>query len=131
MGIQTQDLQEFCFVSLTLSSFNHSEKFSKYQHNLICLVSLPGFLSGSGIKNPPANAGDLGDPGSTPGSGRSPGEGNGNPLQYSCLENSMGRGAWWAIVHGVAKSQTRLKHACYYLDTSPRMTVPVFQSTAC
>ena len=43
-----------------------------------------------------------------PGSGRSPGEGNGNPLQYSCLGNSMGRGAWWATVHGVAKSQTQL-----------------------
>ena len=48
-----------------------------------------GFSGGSGIKNPPANAGDWG---STPGSGRSPGEGNGNPLQYSCLENSMDRG---------------------------------------
>ena len=46
--------------------------------------------------------------GSTPGSGRSPGQGNGNPLQYYCLENSMGRGAWQDIVHGVAKSQTRL-----------------------
>ena len=49
-----------------------------------------------------------GDPGSITGWGRSPGEGNGNPLQYSCLENSMDRGAWWATVHGVAKSQTRL-----------------------
>ena len=49
----------------------------------------------------------VGDTGSIPGSGRSPGEGNGNPLQYSCLENSMGRGAWQATVHGVAKSQTR------------------------
>ena len=48
------------------------------------------------------------DPGSIPGWGRSPGEGNGNPLQYSCLENSMDRGAWWATVYGVAKSQTRL-----------------------
>ena len=47
-------------------------------------------------------------PGSVPGSGRSPGEGNGNLLQYSCLENRMGRGAWWATVHGVAKSQTQL-----------------------
>ena len=47
---------------------------------------------------------------STPGSGRSPGEGNGNPLQYSCLENSMDRGAWWATVHGVAKSWTRLSN---------------------
>ena len=53
-----------------------------------------GFPSDSGIKNPPANAGDAGDMGLTPGSGRSPGEGNGNPLQYSCLENSMDRGAW-------------------------------------
>ena len=46
------------------------------------------------------------DPGSIPGSGRSPGEGSGNPLQYFCLENSMDRGAWWAIVHGVTKSWT-------------------------
>ena len=45
---------------------------------------------------------------SIPGSERSPGEGNGNPLQYSCLENSVDRGTWWAIVHGVAKSQTQL-----------------------
>ena len=51
---------------------------------------------------------NAGDPGSIPGSGRSPGEGNGNPLQYSCLENPMDRGAWLATVHGVAKSQTRL-----------------------
>ena len=50
--------------------------------------------------------------GSIPGSGRSTGIGNGTPLQYSCLENSMGRGAWWAPVHGVAKSQTRMiEHA--------------------
>ena len=48
------------------------------------------------------------DPASIPGSGRSPGEGNGNPLQYSCLENPMDRGVWQATVHGVAKSQTRL-----------------------
>ena len=52
------------------------------------------------VKNPPANAGD---PGSLPGSGRSPGEGNGNPLQYSCLENPKDGGAWWATVHGVAR----------------------------
>ena len=56
------------------------------------------------IKNLPDNAGDAD---STPGSGRSPGEGNGNPLQYSCLENPMDRGTWWATVHGVAKSRTR------------------------
>ena len=51
---------------------------------------------------------NVGDLGSIPGSGRSPGEGKGNPLQYSCLENPMDRGAWWATVHGVAKSWTRL-----------------------
>ena len=52
------------------------------------------------IKNPPANAGDVG---SIPGSRRSPGEENGSPLHYSCLENPMDRGAWWGAVHGVAK----------------------------
>ena len=57
-------------------------------------------------KIPAANAGDVG---SIPGSGRFPGEGNGNPFQYSCLENPMDRGAWQATVHGVAKSQTQLK----------------------
>ena len=64
---------------------------------------LKGFPSGSEGK---ASACDAEDPGSIPGSGRSPGEGNGNPLQYSCLENPMDRGAWWATVHGVAKSWT-------------------------
>ena len=54
-------------------------------------------------KNPPANAGDSGDSDSIAGLGRSPGEGNGNPLQYSCLENPMDRGAWRAAVHGVTK----------------------------
>ena len=52
------------------------------------------------VKNLPAN---VGDPGSIPGLGRSPGKGNGHPLQYSCLENPMDRGAWWAAVHGAAK----------------------------
>ena len=55
-----------------------------------------------------ASARNAGDPGSIPGLGRSPGEGNGNPLQYSCLETFMDGGAWWATVHRVAKSQTRL-----------------------
>ena len=57
----------------------------------ICMTGFPG---GSMVKNPPDNAGDTGDAGSIPGSGRSPGEGNCNPLQYSVLENSMDRGAW-------------------------------------
>ena len=59
-----------------------------------------GFPGGSVVKNPPANAGDVG---LIPGSGRSPGEGNGNPLQYSCLENPMDGGAWQATVHKVSK----------------------------
>ena len=61
------------------------------------------------VKNPPANAEDIKDAGSMPGSRRSPGGGHGNPLQYSCLENPMDRGAWRATVSGVAKSQTLLK----------------------
>ena len=59
------------------------------------------------VKNPPANAGNSGDVGLIPGSGRSPGEGNSNPFQYSCLGNPMDRGGWWAIVHGVAKESDR------------------------
>ena len=66
-----------------------------------------GFPGGSEVK---ASASNAGDPGLIPGLGRSPGEGNGNPLQYSCLENPMDGGAWWATVHGVAKSQTRLSN---------------------
>ena len=58
------------------------------------------------VKNLPANAGEESDMGLIPGSGRSPGVGNGNPLQYACLENSMDRGAWQATVHGVTKNQT-------------------------
>ena len=61
------------------------------------------------IKNPPANARDIRDSGSIPGLRRSPGGGNSDPLQYSCLENPMDRGAWRATDHGVTKSQTRLK----------------------
>ena len=68
-------------------------------------LSSQGLPGGSEVKVSASNAGD---PGSIPGWGRSPGEGNGNPLQYSCLENPMDGGAWWATVHGVAKSWTRL-----------------------
>ena len=63
-----------------------------------------GFPGASLIKNLPANAGDMG---LISGSGRSPGEGNGNPVQYSCLGNPMDRGVWWAIVHGVTKELAR------------------------
>ena len=61
------------------------------------------------VKNPPVDAGDIRDAGSVPGLGRSPGERNGNPLQYSCLEKPMDRGDWKATVHRVAKSRTQLK----------------------
>ena len=69
------------------------------------MEGLPQRLSS---KESTCNAGDTGDMGLIPGSGRSPGEGHGNPLQYSCLENPMDRGAWWARVHGVTKIQTWL-----------------------
>ena len=62
----------------------------------------------SGGSDGKASAYNAGDPGSIPGLGRSPGEGNGNPFQYSCLENPMDGGAWWATVHGIAKSRTQL-----------------------
>ena len=65
-----------------------------------------GFPDGTMIKNPPANAGDTKDSGFIPESGISPGGGKGNPLQYSCLKKSTGRGAWRATVHEVIKSQT-------------------------
>ena len=69
-----------------------------------------GFPGGSECKASACNVGDLG---LIPGSGRSPGEGNGNPLQYSCLENHTDGGAWWATVHGVEKSPTRLSDFTY------------------
>ena len=71
------------------------------------LIAVEGFPGFSVVKNPPANAGDTG---SIPGSERSPRVGVGSPLQYSCLENSMDKGAWWATVTGVAKSQTQLSN---------------------
>ena len=89
------------------------------------------------VKNLPANAGDLD---LSLGSGRSPGEGNGNPLQYSCLESSTDRGAWWATVHGVAKSWTRLSdfhvtslytvYECMYFKTAMKANFSVLTLTA-
>ena len=72
------------------------------------LLDFPGGSDGK------ASAYHVGEPGSIPGFGRSPGEGNGNPLQYSCLENPMDGGAWWAAVHGVTKSQTRLSDFTFF-----------------
>ena len=77
--------------------------------HMLCYGRPPrGFAGGSVVKNSFANSGDAGDTGSVPGPGRSPRVGNGNPLQDSCLENCMDRGAWQATVDGVTKSQTRL-----------------------
>ena len=70
------------------------------------LEIIVGFLVGAVVKNLPASIGDARDTGSIPESGRSPGVGNGNPLQYSCLENSLDRGAWQATVPGFAESGT-------------------------
>ena len=78
---------------------------------LVNHISVPwDFPGGSVVKNPSANAGDAGDMGSNPESGRSPRGGNGNSLQYSCLKNPMDRGAWQATVHGIPKSQTQLSN---------------------
>ena len=66
------------------------------------------------VKNPPANAGDIRNAGLIPGLGRSPGEGHSHPLQYSCLETHMDRGAWWAALHWITESDTTeaTEHAC-------------------
>ena len=80
----------------------------------------PDFPGGSDGK---ASAYNAGDPGSIPGLGRSPGEGNGNRLQYSCLENPMDRGAWWATVHGVARSQTWLSDFTHFISGSGLLTL--------
>ena len=79
-------------------------RFLIYKNSVIIVTFFPGGSDGK------ASACSVGDPGSIPGLGRSPGEGNGNPLQYSCLENSMDWVAWCATVHGVAKSRTQLSN---------------------
>ena len=82
---------------------------------MVYYIDSPGFPGGSEVKVSACNVGDLV---SIPGLGRSPGEGNGNALQYSCLENPMDGGAWWAIVHGVAESQTQLSNFTHSLTHS-------------
>ena len=83
-------------------SVGNTKKWSLRDHYLASQVALV-------VKDPPANAEDIRPMGLIPGSGRSPGEGHGSPLQYSCLENPMDRGAWQAIVHRIAQSWTWLK----------------------
>ena len=84
------------------SPWGHKESDTIEQRTHLGLPTLVALV----MKNPPANAGDTRDSGSTPGSGRSPRVGNGNPLQYSRLEYARDRGALWVIVHGVAESRT-------------------------
>ena len=81
-----------------------------HQYHLLPIYHVSGLPGGTVVKNLASNAGDARDAGLIPGLRRYPGEGSGHPLHYSCLENSMDRGAWWAMVHGVSKSQTRLSH---------------------
>ena len=85
---------------IELRTFIHSTNIYFIYHALVTVLGFPG---GSLVKNLPANAGDARDSGLIPGWRRSTGGGNSNPLQYSCLENPMDRGAWWTIVHGIAK----------------------------
>ena len=95
---------------ISLKSKRHSRVFSRttfWKHQFFTMQPSLGFPGGSDGKESSCHAGNLG---LIPGLRRSPGEGNGNPLQYFCLENSMDRGTWLATVHGVAKSQTRLSN---------------------
>ena len=92
-----------------------------------------GFPGGTVVQNPPANAEDVS---SVPGSGRSPGVGNGNALQYSCLENSMDRGTWQATVHGVTNSQTQLSDKAHVfrketMDTTIAYCRTMFECRFC
>ena len=99
------------------------------QYSVFCKIDviciLLGFPGGSEVKASDCSVGDLG---LIPGSGRSPGEGNGNPLQYSCLENPMDGGAWWATVHGVTKSWTPMSDLTYYITNcySPNVYFFIF-----
>ena len=81
------------------------------------------------VKNPPTNAGDIRDMGSIPGSGRSPGGGHDNPFQYSYLENPINRVSWWAPVHSVTQSTTRLKRLSTHREEVPiTLLQPIFKS---
>ena len=116
--LQNQDAFHMCFCSVQLSGVWMMQLLIPLSSS----KSIMGFLGGPMVKNPPANAGDVG---LIPGWGRSPGGGNGNPLQYSCLENPMDRGVWWVTVHGVMKSWTWLS---IYTHTKSVKLGPSLQS---
>ena len=115
---------------------NRAERLASYglpymATNLVLAISRGSFPGGSVVKNPPASVGDMH---SIPGWGRAPGGGNGNPIQYSCLEDPINRGACWATVHGVAESDTteRLSAcACTHTHTlicSPQCCVSILKT---
>ena len=113
---------DFLNVPLFQNSFSEYEQQNKKPQtkhfsnaNSIPSFQFHGFPGGALLKNPPANSGDSRGAGWIPGSGRHPGIGNGNPLQYFRLENSMGRGAWWATVHQGTRSLTQWVHGAHTL----------------
>ena len=107
----TRALSHYCpntVEEMNLFVWDHKSRKQKCWDSK-CIISISQSPPGGAVaKNPPASAGDSGAMGSIPGLRRSPGEGNGNPLQCSCLGNSMDREAWWAVVHGVARNWMRL-----------------------
>ena len=120
-----QNKQHSWLSPVCIGQAQGEEKHIKGGAKALCLCPPPGCAVYFGMPFPvdsevKASACNAGDPGSIPGLGRSPGEGNGNPLQYSCLENLMDGGAWWATVHGVAKSQTRLSDFTFIQRTGRR-----------
>ena len=109
----------FLFVFQTIESFSISHHYHRFQD----------FPGGAAVKNPPANAEGARGAGLNPESGRCPGEENGNPLQYSCLENPMDTGAWRATVHGVTNTQTWLSmhlRMCVHTHIPPTYSVILF-----
>ena len=92
-----------CLLDISHYGCGHLATLSEIPGFKYMYFKAPWLPTWQSVKNLPANAGDTGDSGSIPGLGRSPGGGNGNPLQYSCLGNPTDRGAWWAIVHVVMK----------------------------
>jgi len=115
MDVSLSELQELVMDRKAWHAVIHG--VAKSQTQLSNWTELKGFPGGAVVKNPTASAGDAGGTGLIPGLGRSSGEGNGNPLQYSCLENPIDGGAWQATVHGVIKNQTWLtiwaQHSLY------------------
>ena len=105
-----QFFPSICYGQILFSGALNSRRMATAALKFKNTCSLEGFRVAQRLKHLPASACNAGDLGSILGSGRSPGEGNSNPLQYSCLENPMDRGAWWAAVPGVTKSRTRLSN---------------------